>query len=192
MKFIFFALDFKHNFMIAYVKVGRCVTFATGRPCTWAYEMQTLFYHSAGGADERGIEIDPQKINQRTLSNAITIHPIKSPQNMEALGMRLKSKHRVRLLSASQTLRFKSSLRGNSSRYVLSDNLEDLPASEEHWSLIYNHYLYTTRAGGPRMKIPGYLYQGVLQAGLRIRIHFIRIRIKHFRLNTNPDPDPGL
>jgi hypothetical protein len=28
------------------------------------------------------------------------------------------------------------------------------------------------------------------QAGLRIRIHFIRIRIQHFRLNT--DPDPGL
>ncbi len=29
-----------------------------------------------------------------------------------------------------------------------------------------------------------------LQAGLRIRIHFIRIRIQHFRLITNPDPDP--
>ena len=28
------------------------------------------------------------------------------------------------------------------------------------------------------------------QAGLRIRIHFIRIRIQHFRLNTDPDPDP--
>jgi hypothetical protein len=28
------------------------------------------------------------------------------------------------------------------------------------------------------------------KAGLRIRIHFIRIRIQHFRLNTNPDPDP--
>jgi hypothetical protein len=28
------------------------------------------------------------------------------------------------------------------------------------------------------------------QAGLWIRIHFIRIRIQHFRLNT--DPDPGL
>jgi hypothetical protein len=27
-----------------------------------------------------------------------------------------------------------------------------------------------------------------LEAGLRIRIHFIRIRIQHFRLNTNPDP----
>ena len=27
-----------------------------------------------------------------------------------------------------------------------------------------------------------------LHAGLRIRIHFIRIRIQHFRLNTDPDP----
>ncbi len=27
-------------------------------------------------------------------------------------------------------------------------------------------------------------------AGLRIRIHFIRIRIQQFRLNTDPDPDP--
>jgi hypothetical protein len=25
-------------------------------------------------------------------------------------------------------------------------------------------------------------------AGLRIRIHVIRIRIQHFRLNTDPDP----
>ncbi len=31
-----------------------------------------------------------------------------------------------------------------------------------------------------------------LKAGLRIRIHFIRIRIQHFRLITDPDPDPGL
>jgi hypothetical protein len=28
----------------------------------------------------------------------------------------------------------------------------------------------------------------VLKAGLRIRIHFIRIQIQHFRLNTNTDP----
>jgi hypothetical protein len=31
-----------------------------------------------------------------------------------------------------------------------------------------------------------------LEAGLRIRTHFIRIRIQNFRMNTNPDPDPGL
>ncbi len=29
-----------------------------------------------------------------------------------------------------------------------------------------------------------------LSAGLRIRIHFIRIRIQRFRLNTNPDRNP--
>ncbi len=27
------------------------------------------------------------------------------------------------------------------------------------------------------------------KAGLRIRIHFVRIRIQHLRMNTNPDPD---
>ncbi len=30
----------------------------------------------------------------------------------------------------------------------------------------------------------------MLWAGLRIRIHFIRIRIQHFRMDTNQDPDP--
>jgi hypothetical protein len=29
-----------------------------------------------------------------------------------------------------------------------------------------------------------------ITAGLRIRIHFIRIWSQHFRLNTDPDPDP--
>jgi hypothetical protein len=28
----------------------------------------------------------------------------------------------------------------------------------------------------------------ITKAGLRFRIHFIRIRIQHFRLNTDPDP----
>jgi hypothetical protein len=33
-----------------------------------------------------------------------------------------------------------------------------------------------------------YVKLGRPPAGLRIRIHFIRIRIQHFRLNTDPDP----
>jgi hypothetical protein len=45
----------------------------------------------------------------------------------------------------------------------------------------------------PRVAHPEFLQEAVFlrrerQAGLRIRIHFIRIRIQHFRLNTNPDP----
>jgi ubiquitin carboxyl-terminal hydrolase 9/24 len=38
----------------------------------------------------------------------------------------------------------------------------------------------------------GGLVRELVQAGLRSRIHFIRIRIQLFRLNTDPDPDPGL
>ncbi len=30
----------------------------------------------------------------------------------------------------------------------------------------------------------------ILLAGLRIRIHFLRIRIQHLRMTTNPDPAP--
>ncbi len=44
-------------------------------------------------------------------------------------------------------------------------------------------------AGGVNITVVGTNFEYV-QAGLRIRIHFIRIRIQLFRLNTNPDPDP--
>jgi Chondroitin N-acetylgalactosaminyltransferase len=170
--------------------------------------MQTLFYHSAGGADERGVEIDPQKVNQRILSNAVTIHPIKQPANMELLGMRLKSNRRVSLLSVSQNLRFKNSLSsGSSSRnmsVVMLDNLDMLPPSEEPWSLIYNHYLYTIRAGGgQRVKISAHLYQAVLQV-VWSYFHFFRVEsqtdvILDLELNCvyhldsiGLDSDPGL
>ena len=35
------------------VEIGRCVILATGHACTWAFEMQTLFYHRAGGKDDK-------------------------------------------------------------------------------------------------------------------------------------------
>ena len=38
------------------VEVGRCVTKSTGKVCTWAYDMQTHFYHSAGGKDDKGAD----------------------------------------------------------------------------------------------------------------------------------------
>ncbi len=150
------------------VEVGRCVAFATGRPCTWAYEMQTLFYHSAGGTDERGVEIDPHKINQRVVANAVTIHPIKKPENMELLGLRLKSSRRVGLRSARQNILLATSSRNISTTTTttfssVADNLDTLPPSEEPWAFIYNHYMYTVHAaGGQRIKIPAHAYQAVL------------------------------
>ncbi len=42
----------------------------------------------------------------------------------------------------------------------------------------------------PTLKGAKYRKKNHSSAGLRIRIHFIRIRIQYFRMNTNLDPDP--
>ena len=84
------------------VEVGRCVTKSTGKVCTWAYDMQTHFYHSAGGKDDKGAEVEPENINERVIQHALTIHPLKQPQNMERMKLRLQSLKRRDLRSESQ------------------------------------------------------------------------------------------
>jgi len=54
-----------------------------------------------------------------------------------------------------------------------------------------NHSISSSSgSGGGEEAVALHEFRAAFQAGLRIRIHFIRIRIQHFRLNT--DPDPGL
>ena len=64
--------------------------------------MQTYFYHSPGGKDDKGAEVNPDEINERILQHAITIHPLKQSQNMEKLMLRLSSIKRRNLKSNSQ------------------------------------------------------------------------------------------
>merc|ERR1719347_1583234 len=84
------------------VEVGRCVTKSSGKVCTWAYDMQTHFYHSAGGKEDKGAEVEPDSINERVIQHALTIHPLKQPQNMERMKLRLVSLKRRDLRSESQ------------------------------------------------------------------------------------------
>merc|ERR1719391_1946513 len=67
------------------VELGRCIKLATGKSCTWSYEMVNTFYHNPGG--DRGTEVVPSKLKARVLQHAITIHPIKDPSNMEGLAV---------------------------------------------------------------------------------------------------------
>jgi hypothetical protein len=132
---------------------------------------QTLFYHHssacASDADARGgVEIDPQRVGQRILRRAVTLHPIQQQphNNMDHLAMRLGSNRRLSLLSAGQRLRLINS-RGSSSKNmsegailvdhvdsnmsgaILVDHMDSLPPSADTWSLLYNHNLYTIRTG---------------------------------------------
>ncbi|XP_015927513.2 chondroitin sulfate synthase 1 [Parasteatoda tepidariorum] len=56
------------------VEVGRCVRKFVGIPCTWSYEMQSIFYHSFSGE-----EVFTGRLKTKEIHRAITLHPIKQP-----------------------------------------------------------------------------------------------------------------
>lgn len=66
------------------VELGRCVKKFAGVSCTWAYEMQTIFYHNQTNDAFSG------SLKQKYIHNAITMHPIKDPQNMYRLHNYIK------------------------------------------------------------------------------------------------------
>ncbi|KAK5649187.1 hypothetical protein RI129_000216 [Pyrocoelia pectoralis] len=61
------------------VELGRCVRKFAGISCTWAYEMQVIFYHNQSSDAFSG------NLKQKYIHSAITMHPIKEPQNMYRL-----------------------------------------------------------------------------------------------------------
>ncbi|XP_054714814.1 chondroitin sulfate synthase 1-like [Uloborus diversus] len=56
------------------VEVGRCIRKFVGIPCTWSYEMQSIFYHSFSGE-----EMFTARLKTKEIHRAITLHPIKQP-----------------------------------------------------------------------------------------------------------------
>ncbi|XP_022692400.1 chondroitin sulfate synthase 3-like [Varroa jacobsoni] len=70
------------------VEVGRCVHKFAGIPCTWSYEMQSIFHNNFGG------EIEAEALSKNVLQKVITLHPIKRPRQMYLMHrvfLRLKS-----------------------------------------------------------------------------------------------------
>lgn len=57
------------------VEIGRCVRKFAGIPCTWAFEMQKLFYQNF--KEYKGSFVDT--LQDKEVQEAITLHPIKSP-----------------------------------------------------------------------------------------------------------------
>eukprot|EP00794_Sanderia_malayensis_P010062 gene10062-11091_t len=61
------------------VEVGRCIKMFVGISCTWAFEMQSLFYHN------RSRESYMFNLNTKAVRNAITLHPVKKAAYMYRL-----------------------------------------------------------------------------------------------------------
>lgn len=63
-------------------------TTVAGIPCTWSYEMQSIFHNNFGG------EIEAEALSKNVLQKVITLHPIKRPRQMYLMHrvfLRLKS-----------------------------------------------------------------------------------------------------
>lgn len=67
------------------VEVGRCIKHFVGISCTWAFEMQSLFYHNQ--SRERAFT---QNLNTKSVRNAITLHPLKRAEYMYRLHSHYK------------------------------------------------------------------------------------------------------
>ena len=149
------------------VEVGRCVAMSTGKACTWAYDMQTLFYHSPGGKDDKGSEVVPAKVSERVLQHALTIHPLKQAENMENMAVRVAASKRTEL----RTRALKARVMAARISADLSPGSVEVPDGGEvlgnlsvlqgPWDLILNHQLYSVKAGGARRKVPQHLAEGL-------------------------------
>ncbi len=62
------------------VEVGRCVHRFVGISCTWAFEMQSIFYHNSSG--ELAFT---SFLKQREVHRAISLHPIKDYRHLYRL-----------------------------------------------------------------------------------------------------------
>ena len=137
------------------VEVGRCVARATGQSCSWAYDMRTYFYHSPGGKEDKGAEVEPGALNARVLHHALTVHPLKKPRNMELLAARVGALERTELRSrAERAALLADQLAGQAEQ-------ESLAGLEGAWDLILSHKLYSLGAGAARRKVPAHLAEGL-------------------------------
>jgi len=151
------------------VEVGRCVARSTGRACTWAYDMQTLFYHSSGGKDDKGSEVVPAKVGERVLQHALTIHPLKQPENMENMAVKVASSKRTEVRTRALKARVMAAKLAEDlpagsvpeMEMLDGDLLDNLSVLKGPWDLILNHQLYSVKAGGARRKVPQHLAEGL-------------------------------
>ncbi|CAH1796566.1 unnamed protein product [Owenia fusiformis] len=75
------------------VEIGRCVKKFAGVTCTWAFEMQHLFYQN---------HIDPngsfsKNLNSKDTHRALTMHPVKQPQQQYRIHTFFQDAHTLEL-----------------------------------------------------------------------------------------------
>ncbi|XP_065206859.1 chondroitin sulfate synthase 1-like [Planococcus citri] len=167
------------------VELGRCVHKFAQIPCTWSYEMQSIFYHNSSGN-----EAFTGNLKTKEVHRAITLHPIKQHRHMyrihnymQSLKIHELQQRKIGLfrdLRLMETLtkslpdyeRFKSiivsqnesSLFQESNLFGLSPDLNKYkPRNEDDifpWEMI-SRSLFSHANSNPRRKIESHLKEGL-------------------------------
>lgn len=133
-----------------------------------------MFHHSAGGADDRGQEVQPDSLDLDVVNRAMTIHPVKRPANMEGLALRFKAARRLRALTQQRQIEYDIRLLGEQRTRTKIDEgegtdkqsttlpLDDLSYSNGTWDFIYGHSLYSAGPGrAEKAKVPDRLNRAI-------------------------------
>lgn len=151
------------------VEIGRCVKRFAGISCTWAFEMQHLFFHNY--KEEKGSFT--YSLNKVDLSQAITLHPIKEPAHQYRvhnyiLGQHISSlRHKSLLLhrelrSLDNLLGEKYSSASDKLGYQAS-LMKFVPTEEEDvldWEF-FTRPIYSASDFNPKRGMPGHLRTGL-------------------------------
>ncbi|XP_033633691.1 chondroitin sulfate synthase 1-like [Asterias rubens] len=154
------------------VEVGRCIKKFAEIDCTWAYEMQTLFYNNYSKSDTAYTG----SLESSDVHNAITLHPIKRTPYMYRLHNYLQSTaikdYRMKTMNHYRhILEMKQLLNEDAEdRLVLEEDphvqrlglqpglLKYVPDSHEDvitWNF-FGKYWYTTNFNTPKRGMPKY------------------------------------
>ncbi|XP_065670975.1 chondroitin sulfate synthase 1 isoform X2 [Hydra vulgaris] len=135
------------------VEVGRCLKNFVGISCTWALEMESLFYHNRAGNNAL-IKL----IKTNAFYNAITIHPVKKSPYMKILHLHfleLKVKEYTqetlllqRQLKTLDTVLSKDFFNLSSDEMVSLNNVKNfynqMPKNEEpEWEMFTSNNVYS-------------------------------------------------
>ncbi|KAF5300099.1 hypothetical protein FQA39_LY11291 [Lamprigera yunnana] len=112
------------------VELGRCVRKFAGVSCTWAYEMQVIFYHNQSNEAFSG------NLKQKYIHSAITLHPIKDPESMHRLhnyikGQSIQEKEQEAITLHRDIASSMSYFGVGPGQLLTSELIEDLPLYPE-------------------------------------------------------------
>lgn len=142
------------------VEIGRCIKKYVGVSCTWAFEMQWLFYHNQTKSNAFHWDLETKAVQ-----NAITLHPIKDPKYMYRLHIHFLTKK-------IQTLQYQSLVKASLLRQ-LDQFMQENPGAKEltklkevkdlrlttasnttlHWEVFGPKRLFTTTMSSPTLVI---------------------------------------